>query len=51
METQKIVNLLDDSSNEEFKFVTKKMNSQTGKDKYNENNFIKFEVEIIKSSL
>ena len=47
METQKIINLLNDSSNEESKFITKKwhvIDSQTTKD-------IKFETEIIKSSL
>ena len=37
METQKIINLLNDSSNEESKFATKKWyvrNSQTTKGKY-----------------
>ena len=54
METQKIINLLNDSSNEESKFTTKKwyvIDSQTKKDKYNQNNSIKFETESIKSSL
>ena len=52
METQKIVNLLDDT--QKSKFATKKLyvtNSQTAKDKYNPNNSIKSETEIIKSSL
>ena len=45
METQKIINLLNDSSNEESKFITKKwIDSQTTKG-------IKFETEIVKSSL
>ena len=54
METQKIINLLNDSSNEESKFATKKwyiIDSQTAKGKYNKNNSIKFERESIKSSL
>ena len=54
METQKIINFLNNSSNEESKFATKKwyvMDSQTAKDKYNQNNSIKFETESIKSSL
>ena len=54
METQKIINLLNDSGNEESKFATKKwyvIDSQTAKDKYNQNNSIKFETESIKSSL
>ena len=53
METQKIINLLNDSSNEEFKFATKKwyaIDSQRT-EKYNKNNSIKFETETIKSSL
>ena len=40
METQKIINLLNDSSNEESKFATKRwyvIDSQTAKDKYNKN--------------
>ena len=52
METQKIINLLNHSSNEESKFATKKwyvIDSQTAK--YNKNNSIKFETESIKSSL
>ena len=54
METQKIINLLNDSSNEESKFVTKKwyvIDSQTIKGKYKQGNSIQFETEIIKSSL
>ena len=54
METQKIINLLIDSSNEESKFATKKwhvIDSQTPKGKYNQNNSIKFETKNIKSSL
>ena len=53
METQKIMNLLNDSSNGESKFTTKKwyvIESQTAKDKYSKNNSIKFETESIKSS-
>ena len=45
METKKIINLLNDSSNEESKFATKKwyvIDSQTAKNKYNQNNSIKF---------
>ena len=54
METQKIINLLNDSSNEESKFVTKKwyvIDSQTIKGKYKQGDTIKFETETIKSSL
>ena len=54
METQKIINLLNDSSNEESKFATKKwyvINSQTAKGKYKQGNIIKFETGTIKSSL
>ena len=54
METQKIINLLNDSSNEESKFATKKwyvIDSQTAKGKYKQGNTIKFETETIKSSL
>ena len=54
MEIQKIINLLNDSSNEESKFDTKKwyvIDSQTTKDKYKQGNTIKFETETIKSSL
>ena len=49
METSKIVNLLNDSSNEESKFATKKwyvIDRQTARDKYNQNNFITFEAEV-----
>ena len=54
METQKIINLLNDSSNEESKFATKKwyvIDNQTAKGKYGQNNYIKFETESIKSRL
>ena len=54
METQKIINLLNDSSSEEFKFATKKwyvIDSQTTKGKYKQGDTIKFETETIKSSL
>ena len=54
METQKIINLLNDSSCEESKFATEKLyvtDSQTAKDKHNQNNSIKFETESIKSRL
>ena len=54
METQKIINLLNDSSNEESKFATKKwyvIDSQTTKGKYKEGDTIKFETETIKSNL
>ena len=54
METQKIMNLLNDSSNEESKFATKKwyvIDSQTTKGKYKQGDTIKFETETIKSSL
>ena len=54
METEKIINLLNDSSNEESKFATKKcydIDSQTAKSKYKQGDTIKFETETIKSSL
>ena len=54
METQKIINLLNDSSNEESKFATKKwyvIDSQTTKGKYKQEDTIKFETETIKLSL
>ena len=54
METQKIIILLNDSSNEESKFATKKwyvIDSQTTKGKCKQGDTIKFETEIIKSSL
>ena len=54
METQKIINLLNDSSNEESKFATEKwyiIDSQTTKGKYKQGDTNKFETEIIKSSL
>ena len=52
METPKVINLLNDSSNEEFKFPTKKFNmSKTAKQgKYKQSDTIKFETETIKSS-
>ena len=54
MKTQKIINLLNDSRNEESKFATKKwyvIDSQTAKGKYKQGDTIKFETETIKSSL
>ena len=54
MKTQKIINLLNDSRNEESKFATKKwyvIDSQTTKGKYKQGDVIKFETETIKSSL
>ena len=54
METQKIINLLDDSNNEESKFATKKwyaIDSQKTKGKYKQGDTIKFETETVKSSL
>ena len=54
METQKIINVLNGSSNVESKFATKRcyvIDSQTAKGKYNQNNSIKYETESIKSSL
>ena len=54
MEAQKIINLLNDSSNEESKFATKNwyvIDSQTTKGKYKQGDTIKFETETIKSSL
>ena len=54
MEAQKIINLLNDSSNEESKFATKKwyvIDSQTTKGKYKQGDPIQFETETIKSSL
>ena len=53
MKTQKIINLLNDSRNEESKFATKKwyvIDSQTTKGKYKQGDVIKFETETIKSS-
>ena len=53
METQKLINVLNDSSNEESKFATKKcyvIISQTTKGKYKQGDTINFETEIIKSS-
>ena len=46
MEVQMIINLLNDSSNKESNFGTKKwfvIHSQIAKDIYNQNNSIKFE--------
>ena len=54
METQKIINLLNDSINKESKFATEKWyvtDIQTGIGKYNKNNSIKCETESIKSNL
>ena len=54
METQEIIKLLNDSSNGESKFATKKwyvIDSQTAKGKYKPGDTIKFETETIKSSL
>ena len=54
LETQKIINLLNDSSNEESNFATKKwyvIDSQTAKGKYKQGDTTKFETETIKSSL
>ena len=54
METQKIINLLNDSSNKESKFATKKwyvIDSETTKGKYKQGDTIKFETGTIKSSL
>ena len=51
---QKIIILLNDSSNEDSKFATKKwyvIDSQTTKSKYKQGYTIKFETETIKSSL
>ena len=52
METQEIINLLNDSSNEVSRFATKNwhvIDSQTAKDKYFQNNSIKFQTESIKA--
>ena len=54
METQEIINLLNDSSIEESKFATKKwyvIDSETAKGKYKQGDTIKFQKETIKSSL
>ena len=54
METQKIINLLNDSSNEESRCATKKwyvIDSQTAKGKYKQGDTITFETETIKPSL
>ena len=54
METQKIGNLLNDSSKEQSKFTTKKwyvIDGQTRKGKYKQGDTIKFETKTIKSSL
>ena len=50
METQKIINLLNDSSTEESKFATKKwyvIDSQTAKGKYKQGDTIKLETETM----
>ena len=54
MEIQKIKIFVNDSSSEESNFATKKwcvINSQIAKDKFDQNNSIKFEAGSIKSSL
>ena len=54
METQKIINLLNDSSNEESKFATQKwyvIDSQITKGKHKQGLLIKFQTETIKLSL
>ena len=54
METQKIINLLNDSSNGESKFAAKKwyvIDSQTTIGKYKEDDPVQYETETIKSSL
>ena len=54
METQKIINLLNDSSHEVSKFATKNwyvIDSQTTKGKYKQGVTVKFETKAIKSSL
>ena len=54
MEIQKIINLLNDESNDGSRFSTKKwyvIDSQTWKGKYDQNTSIKFETDKIKSSL
>ena len=54
METQKTINLLNDSSNEQSEFATKRwyvIDSQTTKGKYKQGDTIKFETQTIKSSL
>ena len=51
METQKIINMLNDSSNQESKFGTKNwyvIDSQTTKGKWKQSDTIKFETETIK---
>ena len=53
METQKIINMLNDSSNQESKFGTKNwyvIDSQTTKGKWKQSDTIKFETETIKWS-
>ena len=53
METQKIINLLQDSSNEESNFATIKwyvIENQTAKGTYKQGDTITFETECIKSS-
>ena len=54
METQKIINLLNDSGNEQSKLATKKwyvIDSHTTKGKYKQGDTIKFGTETIKSNL
>ena len=53
METQNIINLLNDSGNEESKFAIKEcyaIDSQTAKGKCDQNESIKFKTESITSS-
>ena len=50
METQKIIHLLNDSSNEESKFATTKwyvIDNQTAKDKYNQKNLLNLRQKIL----
>ena len=54
MKTQKVINLLNDSRNEESKYATKRwyvIDSQTTKGKHKQGDTNKFETETIKSSL
>ena len=54
METQKIINLLNDSSNEESKFATEKwyvIDSQTTNGKYKQGSTVKFETETMSLSM
>ena len=54
MKTQKSISLLNDLTNKDYEFVTKKWDviaNQTAKEKCGQKNSIKFETESIKSSL